>query len=195
MNANAFIKVDKATFYRIAQSDPDGRYEYVRGRIMQQMAGGTLKHTQISKRFLRVLDSGVDQVKWIVSGPDRGVDTSVTIRYPDASVEPIGADPKSLSTRYPAVIVEVLSPSSEDRDMFVKPSEYLALASLQTYIIASQDEAACFVYLRGKDGNFPDEPEVVRGADKIIDIPALSLSIPLAEIYRGLIQPPASSAP
>lgn len=189
MNANAFIKVNKATFYRFVQEQSEGRYEYVRGHIMQQMAGGTWTHTQISKRFLRLLDTKVDPVKWVASGPDRGIETHVTIRYPDASVEPVGADPKSLSTLCPVLVIEVMSPSSEDRDMFVKPAEYLALPSLQAYIIASQDEAACFVYLRRLDGTFAEEPDTVQGADKTIDIPALSLVIPLEEIYRGLFEP------
>ena len=196
MNANAFIKVDKATFYRFVQAQSEGRFEYVQGRIMQQMAGGTHRHAEISKRFLLALHGGIEQSKWTASGPDRGVETHVTIRYPDASIEPVGADPKSLATLSPVVLVEVLSPYSEDRDMFVKPLEYLALPSLQAYVIASQDEVACFVYLRGPNGTFTDEPETVQGADKAIDIPALSLSIPLAEIYRGLFEPiDADSAP
>lgn len=189
MNAFTFMKVDKASFYRFVQGQGEGRYEYVQGRIMQQMAGGTHRHTEISKRFLLALHGGIDQSKWTASGPDRGVETHVTIRYPDASVEPVGADPKSLATLSPVVLVEVLSPYSEDRDMFVKPSEYLALSSLQAYIIASQDEAACFVYLRRPAGTFAEEPETVQGFDKSIDIPALSLSIPLEEIYRGLFEP------
>ena len=75
--------------------------------------------------------------------------------------------------------------------MFVKPAEYLAISSLQAYIVASQDEPACFIYRRRADGRFSDEPDLIRGDHKTIDIPALSLSIPLAEIYRGLIQSPA----
>lgn len=191
MNVQTFARVDKATFYRFVERHPDGRYEYVRGRIMQQMTGGTLKHSQVSKRFLRTLDNSVDPVRWIANGSDRGVETHVTIRYPDVSVEPIGADPESLATLCPAVIVEVMSRHSEDSDMFVKPSEYLGIATLEVYIIASQNEAVCFVYRRGTDGEFPEEPEVIQGEDNVIDIPALSLSIPLADIYRGLIPPSA----
>ena len=57
MNANAFVKVDKATFYRFIVNAPENeRYEFVRGRIMQQQQGGTLRHAQIGKRFVAVLD-------------------------------------------------------------------------------------------------------------------------------------------
>ena len=101
----------------------------------------------------------------------------------------VGLVTDSLATLAPLLIVEVMSQSSEDRDLYVKPSEYLELSSLQAYIIASQNEAACLVYVRGHDGRFPDEPTSLVGIDKIIDIPALSLSIRLEDIYRGLSFP------
>ena len=199
MNAHTFLKVDKATFYGFVQAQAEGRYEYVRGRIMQQMTGGTFKHAQIAKRFISALDKMIDASRSAINGSDRGVETSETVRYPDVSVEPIGADPDSLATLEPTLIVEVMSPSSEDRDMYVKPGEYLGIPTLQAYIIASQDEAACFVYLRQNDGRFPQEPSTIQGLDESIDIPSLFLSIPLAEIYRGLALPnesaPTGTAP
>jgi hypothetical protein len=41
---NAFSKVDKRTFLRFAAGQAGERYEYVRGRIVQQMTGGTRDH-------------------------------------------------------------------------------------------------------------------------------------------------------
>ena len=185
MNANAFVKVDKATFYRFIVNAPDNeRYEFVRGRIMQQQQGGTLRHAQIGKRFVAVLDQALDRARWLVSGSDRGIDTGPTVRYADAVAEPVGADPDSLSTEKPVVIVEVLSKFSEDRDLDVKPAEYLVLPTLEAYIVASQNEPACYLWVRGADRQFPSDPVSLRGFDKSIDIVALSLSIPLREIYR-----------
>ncbi len=185
MNANAFIKVDKATFYRFIVNAPENeRYEFVRGRIMQQQQGGTLRHAQIGKRFVVVLDQLLDRARWLVSGPDRGIDTGPTVRYADAVTEPVGADPDSISTKMPVVIVEVLSKFSEDRDLDVKPAEYLALASLEAYVVASQIEPACYLWVRGPDRQFPSDPVSLRGMDKTIDIASLSLSIPLSDIYR-----------
>jgi Uma2 family endonuclease len=191
MNASAFIKVDKATFYKFitASAQVDGRYEYVRGRIMQQMTGGTWKHSKIGGRFFVLLTNAADAALWDVNGPDRGIDTPETIRYPDVSMEPVGADPTSFATAAPALIVEVLSPTSGDRDLDVKPAEYLSLPSLRAYIVASQDEPACLVWLHdAATGKFPVEPQRVAGLDAVIDVPSLGLQIPLQAVYRGIAE-------
>jgi Uma2 family endonuclease len=101
-------------------------------------------------------------------------------------LEPASEPADSLVTTRPAVIVKVLSPSSTARDLDVKPAEYLGLPSLHAYIVASQDEPACLVWLRGEDGAFPSEPTEFKGHAAVIRVPALAVDIPLADIYRGI---------
>jgi len=192
MNVRTFIKVDKAAFYRFIATEPEGRYEYEWGRIVQQQQGGTFKHSRIAAEFVASIRSRIDTQKWAILEA-RGVETAETIRYPDVVVEPITDADASISTLFPAILVEVLSPSSVDRDLYVKPAEYLSLASLEAYIIASYDEAKCQIWVRGDNRDFSDEPITITGIEKSIDIPALSLSIPLEEIYRGLTLMPASA--
>ena len=188
MTAPALFKVDKATFYRFIANAPDNeRYEYVEGRIVQQQPGGTLEHASIAKRFARIIERQLDETSWtVLSGSDRGVDTKKTVRFPDVVVEPIGAPADSLSTDKPALLVEVLSPSSGDRDLTTKPDEYMRIAELQIYIVASQSAPECLVWLRGSDGAFPSDGVLVSGRDQVISVPALGLTIPLAEVYRGV---------
>ncbi len=187
MTAHALMFVDKPTFYRfVAKAENRYRYEYVRGWIMQQQAGGTLNHAQFGRRFASILERQLDPDVWVVTGSDRGIDTGETVRYADALVERAGAPGDSLSTMAPVIVVEVLSPSSEERDLSAKPAEYLSLSTLQAYIVASQDEPLCYVWLRGADGAFTAAPFVVKGRDQTIQIPALSVAIPLAEVYRGI---------
>lgn len=188
MNERAFVKVDKADFYRFvtAPEQCERRYEFERGRIVQQMTGGTKRHHGLAQRFVQIIISQISPARWDVL-TDRGVETEQSVRYPDVIVEPRDEDGDSLATTRPALIIEVLSPSSTARDLDVKPSEYMSLASLHAYIVASQDEPACLVWLRGADGNFPAEPGEMRGYQGTIDIRALSLVIPLGEVYRGLV--------
>jgi Uma2 family endonuclease len=103
-------------------------------------------------------------------------------------VEPASADLKGQSTEVPAIVVEVLSPATEEMDFNVKLSEYRRIASLQAYIVASQDEARCWFWLRFADGAMPELPSEIAGPDGVIDIPTLALSIPLEEIYRGIVR-------
>ena len=187
MTAHALMFVDKPTFYRfIVKADEQHRYEFVRGWIMQQQAGGTLKHAQLGTRFTFELRRQLDPQRWVVTGSDRAIDVGDTVRYPDALVELPGAAGESLSTTEPVVVVEILSPSSEERDLSAKPVEYMSIATLQAYVVASQDEPLCYVWLRGPEGAFPAAPLTVKGRDQSITVPALSIAIPLGEVYRGI---------
>lgn len=178
MNASLFTHVDKATFFKLAEQI-EGRVEYVRGRVMQQ-TGATFGHIQLARRFLVALDRQLDPSRWAVGTADRAVETNDTIRYPDIVVEPAGADRKSLSTTQPVLIIEILSPSSTDRDLDVKPAEYFSFTGLQAYIVASQDEPACFVWMRDETGSFPAEPVTVKGKQQTIEVPSLGVSLSLA---------------
>jgi len=191
MNIRTFIKADKAAFYRFIQTEPEGRYEYEWGRIVQQQQGGTRKRVHIGANFDTVIVGQLNPAKWSVY-EGRGVETAEAIRYPDVVVEPASEPDDSLATTTAALVVDVLSPSFVDCDLYVKPAEYLGLASLEAYIVASQSEPSCKVWVRGTDREFADHPATVTGTAGVIDIPTLSLSIPMAEIYRGLFDNPAA---
>ena len=184
MNARVFIPVDKAAFYRFIATEPDGNYEFERGRIVQQMTGGTFAHGRIARRMSMLIESQLDLGRWVVL-TDRGVETAQTIRNGDVVVEPLPVAPGSLSALQAAIIVEVLSPSSIGRDLDAKPEEYLPQPTLEAYIVASQTEAACLAWVRGQDGTFPSEPVEFSG-DDVIAVPKLGVALNVAEIYRGI---------
>ena len=186
MNANAGIKVDKATFYRFIERQTEGHFEYDRGRIVQHMTGGTFDHTELVSAFMFALHALLPRPEWSINSQSRGVDTAVTVRYPDVVVERAGGSRKGLFTTTPALIVEVLSPTTSELDLNVKPAEYMSLASLAAYIVASQDRPECTVWLRGADGRFPDAPLLIAGREQVIEIAALGLTIALAEVYQGI---------
>ncbi|MDX2155398.1 MAG: Uma2 family endonuclease [Hyphomicrobiaceae bacterium] len=185
---NAFAKVDKETFLRFAAEHAEQRYEYVRGRIVQQMTGGTKDHGQVARRITRSLEDQLDAAAWLVL-PDRGVETSETIRYPDVCIEPADEPGESLSTGRAVLIVEVLSPSTSWSDLDVKPAEYMSLASLDAYVIASQSEPAMLVYERDKGGRFPAAPREVEGMGATLNCSGRSfmVSLRLADIYKGIV--------
>jgi Uma2 family endonuclease len=187
MLMNAFAKVDKETFLRFAAEHAEERYEFVRGRIVQQMTGGTREHGGVARRITRLIEDQIDLERWWVLN-DRGVETTETIRYPDIVVEPADEPAGSLSTNRPLLIVEVLSPSTASNDLDVKPEEYMSLSSLDAYLIASQTEPAMLLYERGKNGRFQAEPLEVSGgaAELTIKTRAFEVTLRLAEIYRGI---------
>lgn len=187
MNANAYLKVDKAAFFEFVASQAEGRFEYEDGRIVQQMSGGTFAHMRIVQRFVSVFERQLDANSWAITSHGSGIETVKTVRYPDVVVEALGAAVESLSTDRPSLLVEVLSPSTQQLDLNIKPAEYMSLASLEAYIVASQDAPQCWVWLRGPDRRFPELPLEIQGMDEEIDVVALGVSIPIVEIYRGIV--------
>jgi Uma2 family endonuclease len=83
------------------------------------------------------------------------------------------------------LIAEVLSPSSAKDDLGAKAADYVRLPSLSVYLALAQEEAKVWVWMRGEDG-FSPTPQIVAGGDALIQIPALGIELPLAEIYTGL---------
>jgi Uma2 family endonuclease len=185
---NAFAKVDKAAFLQLVDRYRGPLMELVKGRVVQQMTGGSRDHGLVARRILRQIEDHLDHNAWTVL-PDRGVDTPETIRYPDIVVEPADEPGKSQTTSRPSLIVEVLSPSTTVTDLDVKPAEYMALPSLDAYVIASQDEPAVLMFERGRDGRFAAEPREVTGADAEVVLVrrGSSVTLRLAAIYQGLI--------
>jgi Uma2 family endonuclease len=184
VNIRVFIPVDKAEFHRFLATEPEGRYEFERGRIVQQMPG-TRTHYEIAQRFLLIILGQIDRRVWSAFN-DWGLETAETVRFGDVVVSPADEPGEDRWTKKPALIVEVLSPTSVARDLDLKPGEYTSLPSLQAYIVASQDEAACMVWMRDATGAFPVQGIEIAGIDKSIAVPALGLDIRLADVYRGL---------
>jgi Uma2 family endonuclease len=178
----------KADFDAFLSNDPEGRFEFEHGRIID-MTGGTLNHSGIGSRFVFALMSQLDDDNWQVHGTDRGVETATTVRYPDALVIAHGEPSNSRWTRAPVLIVEVLSPSSEVRDLGTKRAEYLSFPSLEAYIVALPDEPTCHVWLRNAKRRFPKKPSVCTGPLGVISVPALGLTLALGDIYKQLLRP------
>jgi len=184
---NAFARIDKDDFYRFVSSQTEGRYEYIRGRIVQQMTGGTKRHGLVARRIVRLVEDKIDAARWTVLG-DRGADTEETVRYPDIAVEPADEPMDSLATKRPSLLVEVLSPSTSHTELDEKPPEYMSLESLDAYIVASQNEPALLIWQRGTDGRFPMHQQEIEGRDAIAKIAGRGfvLELPLATIYHGI---------
>jgi Uma2 family endonuclease len=75
---------------------------------------------------------------------------------------------------------EILSPSTADRDIHWKRTAYTSLPSLTHYIVVAQDAVDVVVFAR--DAGFAERR--CRSLSDTIELPALSIPLPLPEIYR-----------
>jgi Uma2 family endonuclease len=179
-------RLSKAEFFSWLERQEGGRFELKDGQIVIH-AGTIRRHAWLAHQFGKAFSSRLDWKNWTVGTADIAVELGDDIRYPDVVVERRRDAGETLTTTAPVLIVEVLSPSSAGRDMSIKLAEYTALPSLEAYIVASQDEPIVWVWQRqGEAHAFPKLPSEIAGRDRAIDIPALGISLPLGDIYRGI---------
>jgi Uma2 family endonuclease len=172
--------------YLAAEHGSDRRHEFIDGVIVV-MAGGSDEHNAIAGRLARLLgnrETGScryytpDQRFWIAARA-RG-------RYADGSIicgAPEHPAHDAQATINPAVVIEVLSPSSEGDDDGDKRSDFQSLASVQAYVLVAQDQRCVKVYRRtGAEWS----ASTYRDGDRF-ELPTLSTAIPVADVYDGIL--------
>ncbi|MFN0193836.1 MAG: Uma2 family endonuclease [Aestuariivirga sp.] len=177
---------DSKAFLHWAEQQ-EGRFEFKNGRIVC-LTPNTKRHSRILTDFAMTLRRQLDPDKWDVLPACFAVEICDDIRCPDVVVERRSTDGSEVSTSTPNVLVEVLSLSSLYRDKFEKLAEYTSLASLECYIVASQDEPIVWVWQRDAATRaFPKIPNEIGDRDGTIEISALELSLPLSELFRAIL--------
>jgi Uma2 family endonuclease len=173
-------------FYEFTDRRPDEeKWELIGGEPILNAAPSPL-HQWIVRNVLvaLTLQERERSASWAVL-PSLGVRVSETNRpEPDLVILPRTAASFDLQGRDRSdalVAFEVLSPSTEDRDLRWKRASYTSLASLTHYVVIAQDAVEVVVFAR--DNGFAEKR--LRSLNGSVDVPALGISLPLAEIYRG----------
>jgi Uma2 family endonuclease len=190
-----YLRLDEAS---------DDKLEYHDGHIVAlgeaiAMAGGSEMHALISANFVRELGNALKGKPCRVYSSDLRVRIQGTplYVYPDVSVIcgptqfDSEASPKSVLN--PKLIVEVTSPGTEAYDRTEKFKKYLRVESVDEYVMVSQNMAWVDVYTRQADGVWLFQP--VHGANAVVPLRSLGVTLPLSEIYAGVEFPPEPSPP
>jgi Uma2 family endonuclease len=184
MNVQPHLQMDNATFLDWVQGREE-RYELAGGRVMM-MTSATMRHGLIVGNLFELLRARLDRKRWVVL-MEFGIDIQPgTIRYADIVVDQYGAKGDAVTAKAPMLVAEVLSPSTMKIDLGDKAADYLQLSSLATYLVFAQDEVKAWAYNRSDEKQFAPGPQVLVGADASISIPALSIDLPLIDIYGGI---------
>jgi Uma2 family endonuclease len=123
------------------------RYEFV-GGVIRMMVGGSNAHTIIKGNVFAALRARLQGGQCRALAEGAKVVTATATMYPDAIVVCGPIDLGEDQVRAPAVVVEVLSRSTEDHDRGAKWVAYRDLASFQHYLLIAQDERRVEVYSR-----------------------------------------------
>lgn len=163
----------------------EGKREFVHGNVREMMTGGSRKHAEIMLNLAIVFRTALDTAGYVVTAADYAVRTHLGIRYPDILVLTRDTEGKSLATKNPLLVAEILSPSSLAIDFGEKAEEYTTIESLRHYLVLSQDEPRVWLWSRDADGAF-QRPEMIEGGDAELPLPGFDLTLKLADLYRGI---------
>lgn len=172
--------------YLAYERDSGLKHEYDNGEILA-MAGGSRRHNALASRISAALEQARSS-DCVAFQSDQKIRVLATGKatYPDAtvvcgSIEGDPADPSGATITNPTVLVEVLSPSTEQEDRGSKWQHYQLLPSLKEYVLVSQSEARIERYRRLPSGAW-EYTDVTAGNVRLVT----GAEIELAKLYESL---------
>jgi Uma2 family endonuclease len=175
--------------YLELEASSEQRYEFVDG-VVYAMAGGTPEHSRLAMALGAALLGSLGPKGCAVFGSDLRIRIEATKRstYADVVVfcgPELSSEIDRTAVVIPAVIVEVLSPSTEASDRGEKWRHYQRIDSLREYVLVSQGEPYVEVFRRVGD------EWVLRTATagQMLELPSQNVQIPVDAIYADPRKP------
>lgn len=179
LSEEEYLRIDRAR---------ELKSEFYDGQMFA-MSGGSFAHARLAANILTLLNRQTHP-GCLAFGGDLRVKAARAglYTYPDAGVvcgEPqfAGESPKDTLLN-PALLVEVLSPATENYDRGQKFASYRTIESLRDFLLIHQDRRHVEHYSKRDDGAW-----VLRdyyGDTATVAIDSLGLSIAVAELYSAV---------
>jgi len=156
---------------------------------MYAMAGARLAHNRIKDNLIGELHARLKGTPCFTASTDMRVripGAPPHYTYPDIPVvcgEAILEDEAFDTLLNPRVLIEVLSPTTQEHDCGFKRVQSMRIASLQAYVLVFSDEPRIEQHYRHDDGTW--DVEVVVGLESNFEMRGVAVSIPFADIYAG----------
>jgi Uma2 family endonuclease len=172
-----YLEIERAAEYKS---------EYFNGEMFA-MAGGSVNHAMIAGDLSRILGEQLRGRSCTIVGSDLRLRVSPEglYTYPDIVVfcgKPQLADPRKDMIIDATVIIEVLSPSTENYDRGFKFEQYRRIASLKDYIVFAQNRVHVEQNTRQDDGAWMLRETSDMNA--VIQLPSIECSFRVAEAYE-----------
>ncbi len=183
LSQKIFITSDE---YLVMEAVSPVKHEYFNGEVFQ-MAGASYAHNiatmNISGNLFGKLNKGRCSV--VQNDMRLFVESSGLYTYPDVMV--VCGKPELKKYRgldsllNPVLIVEVLSPSTEDYDKGAKFDHYRTIETLSEYVLVWQDKKRVARYTKHDDGSWNLKDFI--GEDVEIDLASVDCSLSMEDIY------------
>lgn len=168
------------------------RYGYVDGQVYA-MTGGTIPHNQVAVNLIALLKPHLrgKGCKVLSSDAKVGVTDNGPFHYPDVLVS---CDERDRSAReyirYPCLIVEVLSDSTEAFDRGNKFRHYRRIATLREYGLINQDQRSVECHRLNDQGRWElfhyiydaDNPE-----SNSLELTSVGLQYTFDDLYEDVV--------
>jgi len=165
------------------------RHEFINGQIYL-MSGASRKHNLIVFNLALALGNQLrgKGCETYLNEMRVKIPSTNNYTYPDVTIV-CGEDAELEDDEFdtllnPILIVEVLSPSTENYDRGKKFQSYRTLASLREYVLVSQDKQQIEHYIRQDDGQWllSDTTDI----DAIVTLPSINCTLKLADVYENI---------
>src|SRR5450432_423210 len=183
--------------YLATERAAEFKSEFLDG-VMYAMSGGSLRHSDLASNLLAELRAMLRNSECKAFNSDLRVRVSARMyAYPDVSVvcgKPLLADERQDILLNPVVILEVLSPSTEQYDRGMKFQLYRTIESLREYILVDQDKVLIEQYIRQDVSTWTLRDHQTLEDELKID--SIGVSLPLRLVYdRVDLLPPPGRVP
>jgi Uma2 family endonuclease len=172
--------------YILLEQDSPIKHEFLDGQVWA-MAGGTPEHAAVIVNVSTLLSNALR------GRPCRTYSSDLRVRvqatglgtYPDVTVicgrlELDPEDPKQQTAINPRLIVEVLSPSTEDYDRGEKLGHYKKIPAVSEIVLVAHDRRELEIVRREADGSWSRE---IARDDEVAHLVSVACDLPVREIY------------
>ena len=176
--------------YLILERASEIRHEYLDGEIFE-MAGANKRHNLISINIIRMIGNQILDRECSVYGSDMRIriPATETYTYPDVVglCEPEEFEDETEDNLLnPALIIEVLSKTTEAYDRGAKFAYYQSIESFREYVLITQEPFRVEQFVR-KDTSMWTYFEF-RLADDVVQLSSIDCKLGLRDIYHKVEQ-------
>ena len=180
-------RISPAEYIKLEEETGE-RFEYLDGEVFG-ISGGTYPHNLISTNLIQLIGGLVREKGCKTMTSDQRIVALETglETYPDVSVicgKVQLAGVNCMAIANPAVLVEVLSKSTEAYDRGEKSAHYRRIESLQEYLLIAQGTVRVERYRRAGTNEWVLSEYTDAGG--VLELKSLGIEIPIAAIYDGV---------
>lgn len=161
------------------------KWEFEEGQVYC-LAGSTNRHAIIVSNLTTALNNALGERPCrVMTESPKVIVAARQHYYPDLVVScDEREDEDDLVVRYPLLVAEVLSPSTERRDRGAKLSACHKVASIENILLIAADQPAGLVYERVKEAPGQWSSQQYTASRPAMYLASLDISVQLADLYR-----------